>query len=269
MEEFTINLEEVGEAGGSYRSRDKEGRRFPTVLVDHGTKKQVKAKLMIAVHGTLEPDNGPASLLVFEFYLTPYSGRRFKKSTITIKFEDCQGPSASDPEVYRISPDGTFALNKKTDSKNVTHAIDTAINGGIASVEGSLGYHWTMGRTINQEHSASLNGMSRRLKTYGEETSAVWVIEEDSAEQKGIPPFLRTAVLLRHMESKGFRFSLEIDTVEDKFFYGCMTSRMMNPLGIDPKIIATIEKEGVDNTNLGSLDLGSESLVKLATALTI
>jgi hypothetical protein len=268
MEEFTIDLEEVVDSGGSYRSRDEKGKRFPKVLVDSGNKTQVKAKLMIAVHGTLEPNSDPTSLLIFEFYLTTPNGRRFKKSTITITFEDDKGPSEFDPEVYQISPEGKFTLNKQTDSEDITHAVDAAVN-GVPVTGGSLGYHWTMSRTVNREHSATLNGMSRKIKTYGEETSAVWVMEEDPVKGEGVPTFLRAAVLLRHEESEKFRFSVEIDTAENKLFYGSSTSKMVNPLSIDPNIIASVKKKGVDPTNLGSVDLGSEYLVKLATALTI
>ena len=269
MDEFTIDLEEVVDTGGSYRSRDGEGKRFPKVLVDEGEKIQVKAKLMSAVHGTLDPAGDPATLLIFEFYLTTSNGRRFKKSTITIAFEDGQGTSASDPEVYKISPEGQFTLNKQTDSKDVTHGVDAAVNGGTPGVGGNLGYHWTIGKTVSREHSATLNGMSRRLKTYGEETSAVWMMEEDAVKGGGIPTFMRAAVLLRHCESEEFRFSVEIDTVESKFFRGHSRSKMLNSLSIDPKIAATMQKEGVDTTNLGTLELGSECLVRLATALTI
>ena len=269
MEELTIDLQEVGDTGGAYRSRDENGKRFPKVLVDSGRKTQVKAKLMLAVHGTLEPGGDPASLLIFEFYMTTSNGRRFKNSTITVKFEDGEGPSQYDPAVYQISPQGEFTINKQTDSKDVTHAVDAAVNGGVPAGGCSIGYHWTMSGTMNREHSATLNGMSRRLKTHGDETSVVWEMQEDSVKGEELPTFLRAAVLTRHYESEEFRFLVEVATVENKPFFGSCTSKMVNPLSVDPKITASVKKEGVDSNYLGNVDLGNEYLVKLTTALTI
>lgn len=276
MEEFIIDLHEVGSSGsgGTYHSRDDKGKRFPQLLVDEGNKTQVKGNLIMAFHGNLEPCGDPASLLIFEFNLTAPNGRRFTKATITITFEDGTGPNSNDPEVYDLGPRGVFALNKATDSKDVTHAVDAAINATpIPAAGGSLGYHWTMSKTVSRTHSAILNGMSRRFKSSGEETTAMWVMEEDPVLGEGVPFFLRTAVVLRHDadECGEFRFFLEIDAAEKKpLFYGkSKPSKMLKPLVLDPKVFAYMKKEGVDTNKLGSLNLESEYVVRMAKALVV
>ncbi|KAL6831796.1 ankyrin repeat-containing domain protein [Trichoderma camerunense] len=267
MEEFIIDLVQVADvdADGTYHARDDKGKRFPQLLVDDGTKTQVKGKIMTAVHGTLKEGGDPASLLIFEFNVTSFNGRRFKKATITITFEDGKGTSANDPEVYDLSPVGLYTLNKVTNSKDITHAIDAAINANpISAVGGTLGYHWTMSQTTHETHSAMLNGLSRRFKSYGEETTAMWVMTEDPVERAGIPSFLRTVVILRHDKDEcgEFRFSLEIDVAENKtLFYGkSKPSRMIKPLVLDPNIIATTQAEGIDIKELGALSLDSETI---------
>ncbi|KAJ8130645.1 hypothetical protein O1611_g2981 [Lasiodiplodia mahajangana] len=254
MEEFVIDLYEVAgdDVEGKYHTRNDKGKRLPQLLVDDGIKTQIKAKLMTAIPGTLKEGGDPATLLVFEFNLTTFNGNRFKKATITVTFEDDKGPSANDPEVYEFAPAGSFSLNVETDSKDVTHAIDAAVNAmGV-----DAGYHWTMGQTTKNAHSATLKGMSRRLKTFGEAETVMWVMEEDRIKRVGVPTFLRAAVVLRHdPDAYGeFRFQLEIDALESRnfpFFGRSSLSRMLKPFDLNPQVLASAEKEGVDAKNLG------------------
>jgi len=277
MEEFTIDLVEVADddVEGAYHARGDKGKRLPQLLLDDGEKMQVKGKLMKAVHGTLKKGGDPASLLIFEFNLTTPNGRRFKKATIAITFEDGQGPCANDPEVYDLAPNGQYTLNKETDSKDITHAIDAAINANpVPVLGGNFGYHWTMSKTVQKTHSATLNGMSRIIKLGGEETRAMWVMEEDPVKVTGIPTFLRTVVVLRHDpdDCGEFRFSLEIDATESTLlpFYGKSNqSRMINPFDLDPKVFDSTQMEGVDTKKLGALVLDNEFVVRLAGALTV
>lgn len=272
MEDLTIDLYEVADSGAGGTFRGKGDRNvYPKLLMDGGEKKQVKAKLVRVIPGTFDEDGDPAALLVFEFYFYMPSGRRFKHSLITITFEDEKGPSSLDPEVYRISPEGRFAINKEKDSKDVSHGVDAAVNGGVLGFNLDVGYHWKMERKVERDHSGTLHGMSRRFKTFGEETSAVWELEEDPVKNEGIPSFLRTAVLLRlDDESDKFQFTVEIETRESKLFWGSKTSsRKINPFSIDPTSITVAKKEKVDTANLGEVELSSQYVVKLATPITV
>ncbi|KAK1240308.1 hypothetical protein MKX08_007750 [Trichoderma sp. CBMAI-0020] len=198
MDELIIDLSELADSGLGGAFRGKGDRNiYLKVLMDSGEKKQVKAKLIRVIPGTIDEDGDPAALLIFEFHFHMPSGRRFKHTLITVTFEDEKSPSILDPEVYRIFPEGRYALDKVTNSKDVSHAVDAAVNGGVAGASLELGYHWKMDRNIEKEHLGTLRGLSRRFKTYGEETSAVWEIEEDPVKEEGIPTFLRSAVILR------------------------------------------------------------------------
>ncbi|KAI1824957.1 hypothetical protein F4861DRAFT_215998 [Xylaria intraflava] len=272
MEEFKIDLYEVANADvdGQYHTRNDKGKRLPQLLVDEGVKTQVKANLMKAIRGTLKDGGDPATLLIFEFYLNTFNGNRFKKASITVTFEDAQGPSANDPEVYEFAPAGSFVLNRETDSRETSHAVDAAVN--AMGVE--TGYHWTMTKPTQKTHSATLKGMSRRSKTFGEAETALWVMEEDPVKRAGVPTFLRAAIVLRHDpdECGEFRFQLEIDAVESRnfpFFGKSKPSRMLSPFDLDPKVLVAAEQGGVDTKNLGALALESHTLVTLAQALTV
>lgn len=270
MDELTVDLYEVADSGLGGAFRGKGDRNFyPKVLMDSGEKKQVKAKLVRVIPGTFDEDGDPAALLVFEFHFHMPSRRRFKHTLITVTFEDEKGASILDPEVYRISPEGRYALDKVTDSKDVSYAVDAAVNGGVLGASAELGYHWKMDRNIEKEHSGTLRGLSRRFKTYGEETSAVWEIEEDPIKEEGIPTFLRTAVILRlDDESDRFQFTVEIETRESKLFFGSRSSsRKIDPFSVDPGSIPLAKKEKIDTANLGEVDLSSQCVVRLATLL--
>ncbi|KFY88352.1 hypothetical protein V498_06811 [Pseudogymnoascus sp. VKM F-4517 (FW-2822)] len=271
MEELTIDLYEVADSGPGGAFRGKGDRNFhPKVLMDSGEKKQVKAKLVRVIPGTFDEDGGPAALLVFEFNFHMPSGRRFKHALITVTFEDGKGASILDPEVYRISPEGRYALDKVTDPKDVSHTVDAAVNGGITGASVELGYHWKMDRNTETKHSGTLRGLSRRFKTYGEETSAVWEMEEDPViKEEGIPTFLRTAVILRlDDESDGFQFTVEIETCESKLFFGSRSSsRKIDPFVVDPGSIPLAKKEKINTTNLGEADLSSQ--LRIATEANI
>ncbi|KAI1122611.1 hypothetical protein F5Y10DRAFT_253764 [Nemania abortiva] len=273
MEEFIIDLFEIPDHGvdAQFRNRNDKGQNLPQVLIDEGNRWQAKAKLMSGIHGTLRQGGDPASLLIFEFDLTHHD-TQFKSATIKITFEDGTGPSAFDPEVYNISPRGFCALDRKTDSKEVTHGADAAINANPISAIGlNLAYHWTMSGNTQKSHFATLNGMSRRVKGTGEETRAMWVMKEDPVEHGGIPTFLRTAVVLRHDPNDccEFRFSLEIDAQESKsFFYGkSKQSRMHNPYELDPKILAAAKMEGVNTEEIAAIPLDAEFIVRMARDL--
>ncbi|EHK51018.1 hypothetical protein TRIATDRAFT_186641 [Trichoderma atroviride IMI 206040] len=236
--------------------------------MDSGEKKQVKAKLIHVISGTFDEAGDPAALLVFEFHFHMPSGRRFKHTLITVTFEDEKGPSILDPEVYRISPEGRYALDKVTNSKDVSHAVDAAVNGGVGGANLELGYHWKMDRNIEKEHSGTLRGLSRRFKTYGEETSAVWEIEEDPVKKEGIPTFLRSALILRlDDESDKFQFTVKIETRESKLLFGSRSSRMIDPFNIDPASNCLAKEANIDTANLGEVDLSSQCVVKLATLM--
>ncbi|KAL7896113.1 hypothetical protein HDV63DRAFT_414474 [Trichoderma sp. SZMC 28014] len=271
MDELTIDLSEVADsdAGGTFRGKG-DRNFYPKLLIDSGEKKQVKAKLVRVIPGTFDEGSDPAALLVFEFHFHMPSGRRFKHSLITVTFEDEDGPSGLDPEVHRISPEGRYALDKVTISKDVSHAIDATVNGGVDFAGMELGYHWKMHQKVENEHSGTLRGLSRRLKTYGEETSAIWEIEEDPVAKEGIPTFLRTAIVLRLDDGSGrFHFTVEIETRENKllFFGSKSSSRMVDPFNIDPESIPLAKKENIDTANLREADLSSQCVVKLATSL--
>lgn len=67
----------------------------------------VTASVENVVHGSLEPNGDPATLIVMDFRLDVTDSRRARKVEIELRFLSEGGRAdANSPEVYRIEPEG-------------------------------------------------------------------------------------------------------------------------------------------------------------------
>lgn len=284
-EEFVINLGEFADESiiSGYRNRKDGGAVLPQTLLNVHSDTQVKGKLMSAVHGTLTPGGRPATLLIFEFDLTAPDGARFKKATVRIIFEDSEGQSEESPEIHKYSPKGVFAVNKETETSDVTHAIDAGASATpVPAASFNLGYHWTLSKKKKKAHAARLNGTADSTRRDGEETIVLWNIDEDSTT-KEIPTFLRTAVVLRHDPydpdegSRKFNVSLEFEGLVEKsgwrFGSTRLDEKMHEPMELNPDVFPeeAARELGLEEprANLGGLDLNSQYMVRVAQILNV
>ncbi|KAI1115418.1 hypothetical protein F5Y14DRAFT_128937 [Nemania sp. NC0429] len=285
MEPFEILLVEQGDPNSGFRTKNAEGDKARSVLIDRGDVLALRARLASVIHGDYTPDGDAATLLVFEFnFLSMKRSRRFKTATITLTFEDASGDLSNRPEVVMIAPDGNFLINKTTDKRDIKHSVNTSLNTSATGVGGTLGYNWEMSGTKEIDHATTLVGTKHRFADWGKDDVARWNLEEDDVKNAGIPSSLRTAVLLRRRANVPFRFTIDVDAGVD-FNFGNMFRNMVGrgqPDIVDPVELdedTDLEDLGIaslvpnvgdlDLRNMGAMDISQIANVALARLLTV
>lgn len=198
-----------GSPTGEFRNKNKERETYRRLLVD-----TPKCSLSVALlgHGTILPNGAEGSLLVFDFRLTPSKIiRRFKSASFEVTFADTGGDELLSPEIHRISPVGTFAINPWAISQEVKNTMELGGNIGFpqGGVNVKVGRETEMTNTV--EYSMSLTGRATSPRGSGEAYHVYWLMEEDAKKRAGTPTFLRTAVILSRKPSRQFTFSVKTD----------------------------------------------------------
>lgn len=280
MEEIDVFLFPQGDEGSAFRTKNSPGETFRRVLIDRGEALIARATVVGITNGTLNSDDDPATLLVFEFrFVSMKSSRRFIRSTITLTFEDASGNPKLHPEVYRIAPEGSFALNKTTTVKNIKQSANAGLNAGFSGVGGNAGYVWEMEESKDRDHWTRLSGVKKLLlREYGDDNAVIWSLEENKDKMDGIPSFFRAAVLLRRLDDVPFRFTIKVRTDVDfiseiRTLVGLEKPDPVDPVEIDPNVdpkdvrVASLDPKKVDLTNMEALNLGEHADVVIATML--
>ncbi|KAI0443182.1 hypothetical protein F4803DRAFT_516568 [Xylaria telfairii] len=199
------------DVGALPRSRTPAEQR---ILYEKGEALMSKATIALLYHGTLTPDGDPATLIVVDFRFLPSSlTRRFRKARMRLAFRDTSGSTSATPIVYRIAPEDRFSIEPGEDIWEIKKIGNIGVGGSVAgvSVEGSVGIEKEGKKKI--KHSILLTGKKKlEIGGYLGETSAVWNLEEDKVEERGIPTVLRTAVLLKRQPSRSFGIKVELET---------------------------------------------------------
>ncbi|KAK6362729.1 hypothetical protein TWF730_000185 [Orbilia blumenaviensis] len=266
MDSINIFLVQEGDGGACFRTKNEEGSNFRSLLVDSGETLVTQANIKHIAHGTLTPKGSEATLLVFEFRFISTSlkeDRRFKSAIITLKFEDAGGNERLEPEVFRIAPENTHALNPTTRIRDVSHTFGGGIFGGIDVAGAELGYEMELHETKTSNHVTRITGMKRvRGRSYGAPNTVIWSIAENNHMVDGIPTFLRTSVLLKRKPDSVFRAFITIQSdVDFKTGIRRLTGREgtdpVDPFDIDPDIEhpEDLNVAEIDLDSLGDLDL--------------
>ncbi|KAK0630527.1 hypothetical protein B0T17DRAFT_528621 [Bombardia bombarda] len=204
--------DEGGLPTGQFRNKNKQGEIYRQLLID-----TPKCSLTLALlgHGKIPPKapggSTEGSLLVFDFRLTPSKIiRRFKSASFEVTFSDTEGDDLVAPEIYSISPEGTFTINPWVVSQDVKDTME--LGGNIGVPQG--GVNFKLGREIEMtnavEYSMSLTGRATSPRGSGEPYHVYWEMEEDK-KRSGTPTFLRTAVVVSRQPSRHFTFRVKAE----------------------------------------------------------
>jgi hypothetical protein len=168
MEPIEILLFEEGDPTSRFRTKNVEGDKARSVLIDRGDVLALRARLASITHGDYTPNGDAATLLVFEFnFLSMKQSRRFKTAKIILTFDDASGNLKNRPEVVAIAPAGKFFINQTIDKRDVKQSVNTSLNGSVAGVGGSVGYVWDMSQTKETDHATTLVGTKRLFANWG------------------------------------------------------------------------------------------------------
>ena len=269
---------------------DAEPRTKPTQPVefkktayqaDYGDQLIARATVAGIAHGTLAPGDDPGTLLMFEFrFISMQKGRRFTSCNIAVSFEDSDKQGDLCPEVWRVSPEGVFALHKSSRQRTVKISGNAGLRAGVSALGASLGTAWEMETVENKDEWTRLSGTRKELGRNNKDDAVVWAMQENSLDKSGIPTFLRAAVLLRREAEVPFNFVIKIRAQVDmggldelRTLFGKKKVERVSPVKIDSSVdpktlkVATLDPKLVDLTKMDELDLNTQADVALITLL--
>ncbi|MCJ1354091.1 MAG: hypothetical protein MMC33_004078 [Icmadophila ericetorum] len=282
LQSFKVYL--IPESGeGEYHIKNEPGEEQRRHLVERGDSVMVQADLVGVIHGTLSkaqsascPSGDPATLIIIEFRFHPNkNSRRFESARIKIIFT---GKNA-DPEVLRIAPYGKFSLDPAQKQVELDRAANASVQGGALGVSVSVGLKYDLKQSFTERSEATLRGviLLERRSQRGQKNAAEWIVEENPNTKRGLPFFLRTAILLKRKpssdeESAKFQATLKIKAdVDWKSSVGILRDRLLgrlpedDPINFNPQLPPTIP--GLDADNLDKMDLSTLSDVIATTTL--
>lgn len=152
---------------------------------------QIGMELIGAIHGTLNPEGSPASLIVLEVRFTSpkQRERRIARAGIKVLFSPTTSGDPG-PEVYRIAPEGCFGYRPRKPPLSPE-----------------------LMKESGQDCPSKLTG-SRVLKARaGPKNAAIWEVEASEGEHNGIPELLRVVILLRRRSHEKFEAKFTFNTV--------------------------------------------------------
>lgn len=227
----------------------------------------VRCTALDVVHGYLEPEGDPATLLVFEFRLDSRKrARRIMDASISFTFASDDPKIAGDPEVIQIAPRGRMILVPTKQQESTTRGGDVNIGGGVmgATLGGSAKWEKTVSRETS-DATAVVGSIDLVGRNYGGSNSASWTLLENKSMATGVPALVRTAVLLKREDDEtDFRASFKIHAQADMVsslekVFG-RTPRD-DPILYSPTLKPTNKLRKYDRDRLGAVDLAELSAV--------
>ncbi|CAG8956332.1 hypothetical protein HYFRA_00003712 [Hymenoscyphus fraxineus] len=254
--DFDLTLERGGEKGGFhiYNLPDAKYQR-PNISEQRGPV-DIRCKSREVIHGSWGDSSSFATLLVYDFHFNAQRFRRIASANITFDFSSSQS-NAPPPEVAAISPHGRYALLESSQEESYTNTKEVKADGGQFGV--NLGASSSWSKSVNR---ASTDNISLVGDTgwdmHGREISVNFTLIENSQVSKGIPSFLRVAILLRRKQNNHFQCNFKIKIEADwkteikKFFASKGTQD--DPILFDLELPPTNKlRSDYDLENLGSI----------------
>ncbi|KAI1195867.1 hypothetical protein F5X97DRAFT_345266 [Nemania serpens] len=256
--EFDVGLYPEG-GSNSLHTQNPEDEQFRTILAAtekaHGSPLTMKVTITEVHHGKLRWDRrdfkGTLLLFHFQFRSKVVVGRRCKKSSVTLEFSDPGGDMSHYPAVFKVapSPEEDRYLNRTERERERTVWAELNMKPPWVDIGGSSEYK----DTKPPEFSASLITDTHWSdnKSGGPQDAVTWSMEENAAQEDGVPSFLQTAVLLRRTRTKAFRVQLRVRIEVDwgSNSRGLLVFRSDADKIIDPILLTPgTAQEGVDNS---------------------
>ncbi|KAI0965232.1 hypothetical protein F4678DRAFT_453404 [Xylaria arbuscula] len=195
---FEIRLIESGDEGSDFRTQNDPSYPLQrTNVVERRGVIDIRCNCVDVIHGFLNNDVSPATLLVYEFHFDPRKKAR-RISTVDIEFS-FSSESGQEPEVLKISNKGRMVLRPTSQMETVTKGGEA--KAGVNFLSAELGGFWKWENTIRREtkDATTIVGtidLPHGGRNYGAPNTAAWTLIENQTLKTGVPAYLRTAVLL-------------------------------------------------------------------------
>lgn len=262
---FDVDLYEVGVGDSGYRTRNNPNQPYERETVTY--RKAFRCESRAVTHGKLSAESEHrATLLVYDFDFHPPLRHRVTSLCATFTFH------GQEIEVVEFAPRSLFTYGQS--SQNESRVRGGQGRAGFSQSGAELSGSWkdetTTERTTND--SAAVQGYFT-CDDFGTKTGVKWELEENHSTKKGIPTFLRTALLLQRSNDTEFKGSVDfkVKTTDWKSEIRHFLGRrdVDEPVLYDPTKTPTKNSDiaGLNINNLGSLRL--EDLFKLISHTTV
>jgi len=275
---FDIFLSEKGDDGSSFRTENDPSAPYQrSNYIERKGAIDIRCSCLDVIHGQFSSESGMfATLIILQFRFDARKrGRRFQSAGIELEFKGMK-PGESGPEVHAIAPVGKMSLVPTTQTEEVSrkfglHLGAAAPIGGVTAT-GSVGWKKCVIRDTSDDTTV-IGSIDLKGRNWGPSNCASWTLLENETANTGVPPSLRTAILLKRKDEKPFQCVVKIDAVVDsksrleRMFGGKGRDPKDDPVLFDPEIEPTNKLRKYDVEELGAFDLESICDVTMSTIL--
>lgn len=267
---FKIDLLSQGDLGAGFKFRNAPRELQRPDVLERGSSLSVSGNLLSVVHGYEKDGKSPATLVIVEFeFAGGTQEQRFISATLTFTFSSHSKKLSRGPEVVKIAPRKKFSLDPVGIEEGTKHG--TTIGASLSSpapapvtatATGQVSRETTKAST--RQSGGTVEGIIRisnhflRIKD-----TAKFYLNENHSQPNGISTCIQTAVLIKRKDDRKFKGMIDVSVkVEASLGEAIRHSRIgrflgtgVDPIVFDPTLPALGKPEGVDNNDLGNVDL--------------
>ncbi len=269
--EIELGLGDESDEPSTFRTQNDPARPYQrSNVIERKGALDVRCIAIDVVHGTLEPEGEPATLLVFDFHFDPRKrARRIVEARMNFVFAGTGSTPA--PAVLKMAPRGRMVVVPTQQTESSTVGVNANAGGGALGISLGTGLKWEKSVSRETNDATTVVGSVDMVgRNYGEPNGVSWALIENRSLENGVPAHLRTAVLLqREGEESAFQATVTIRVKADlrsavERLFG-KTPRD-DPILYDPSRPPTHKLQDYDAENLGKVDLQALSAVAFDNA---
>ena len=275
---FDIGLSKTGDLNSHFRTQNDPSDPGQRVnIIERKGSVDIRCSCLDVVHGDFCTSGDLfATLIVLQFRFDPRKvARRFHSVNVNLEFKAMEAKEIG-PEVFAISPNGRMSLVPTTQHEDTKRNLSLQLGGAAPfagiTAEGNVGWEKCVSRDTSDQTTVT-GSIDLKGRNYGPSNCVSWILLENKSLETGVPPSLRTAILLRRKHEDPFQCVVEIDakvdfrsTLERVFGFKGRVPKD-DPVLFDPKIISTEKLQKYNEKELGSFDMESVCDVTFMTTL--
>ena len=275
---FDIGLFKTGDSDSHFRTENDASKPWQrSNIVERKGSVDIRCSCLDVVHGDFCTSSDLfATLIVLEFRFDPRKvARRFHSVNISLEFKAMEVKEMG-PEVFAISPNGRMSLMQTTQHEDTKKNLCLELGGAApfagVTAKGNAGWEKCVSRNTSDQTTVT-GSIDLKGRNYGPSNSVSWTLLENKSLETGVPPLLRTAILLRRKHKDPFQCVVKIgakvdlrSTLESVFGLKGRAPKD-DPVLFDPEIVSTENLQKYNEKELGSFDMESVCDVTFMTTL--
>jgi len=255
----------------TYRTQNDPSRPHQrSNVVERKGSVDVRCVAVDVVHGWLEPDGDPATLLVFDFQFDARKrARRIIEAHISFTFAS-EG-STTDLVVLNMAPKGRMTVVQTRQTETTTLGGEANAGGGGLGMTLGGGLKWEKSVKRETSDATTVVGTIDLVgRNWGPSNGVSWTLLENRSVATGVPASVRTAVLLQRADPKSefhaafkIRAQADMQSSVEKLFGKTPKD---DPVLYDPSLPPTNKLRNYEVDHLGKIDLNDLSAVAFSNS---